>query len=127
MLCKSQYSNQGPSSENVPRITPIVDILRVPANRNRQTLSNPRIDGKDVPERIRRHFMIGQCPLGARLEGAVIASGRRIKCVDGAQDCVGIFGASVIVFVDACKDVLTIPIALQEAKDLRSLRYAART
>ena len=44
-----------------------------------------------------------------------------------AQYRIDIFGASAVIFVDICKDILTIPVALQEAKDLRSLRYAART
>ncbi len=71
--------------------------------------------------------MVGQGPLGARLEGAVIASSRRVKRMDRAQDRVDIFGASAVVLVDIRKDILTIPVALQKAKDLRSLRYAAIT
>ena len=47
--------------------------------------------------------------------------------MNGAQDRVDIFGASAVVLVDICKNVLTVPIALQEAEDLRSLRYAAST
>lgn len=112
---------------DVPRITPLVDILRVPSDCNGRALSNTRIDGKDSSEGVRCDFMIGQSPLGARLEGDVIACGRRIKCVDRAQDRVDIFGASAVIVVDICKDILTIPIALQEAKDVRSLRYAAST
>lgn len=110
-----------------PRITPLVDILRVPANCNRRALSNTRIDRKDRPEGVRCDFMIGQSSLGARLEGAIIACCRWIKSMDRAQHRTDVFGASAIVFVDICEDKLTIPIALQEAKDLRSLRYTART
>ena len=44
-----------------------------------------------------------------------------------AQDRVDIFGASAVVLVDICKEVLAIPVALQKAKNLRGLRYAACT
>ncbi len=71
--------------------------------------------------------MVGQGPLGAGLEGAIIASSRRVKRMDRAQDRVDIFGTSAVFPVDVCKDILTIPVALQKAKDLRSLRYAAST
>lgn len=111
----------------VPRISPLVDILWIPANCDGRTLSNTRIDGKDSPERVRCDFVISQSPLGARLEGAVIACSRRVKCVDRTQDRIDIFGASAVVLVDVRKDELTIPIALQEAKDLWSLRCAAWT
>ena len=43
------------------------------------------------------------------------------------QDRIDIFRASAVVLVDVCKNELTIPIALQEAKDLWSLGYAAWT
>ena len=112
---------------DVPGVTPLVDVLGVPANCNGRTLSNTRIDGKDTPEGVRCDFMIGQSPLGARLKGAVIACSRRIKCMDRAQDRVDILGTSAIVLVDVRKDILAIPIALQKAKDLRSLEDAAVT
>ena len=47
--------------------------------------------------------------------------------MNGAQNRVDIFGASAVVLVDICKDVLTVPVVLQEAEDLRSLRYATST
>ncbi len=47
--------------------------------------------------------------------------------MDRAQDRVDIFGTSAVVLVDICKEILAIPIALQKAKDLRSLGYAACT
>ena len=59
---------------DLPGITPLVDILRVPTNRNSRTLSDTRIDGVDSPEGVYCDFMVGQRSLGARLEGAVIAS-----------------------------------------------------
>lgn len=106
---------------DVPGVTPLVDVLGVPANCNGRTLSDTRIDGKDTPEGVRCDFMIGQSPLGARLEGAVIACSRRIKRMDRAQDRIDILGTPAIVLVDVRKDILAIPIALQKAKDLRSL------
>lgn len=112
---------------DVPRIAPLVDILGIPANGDGRTLCNTRIEGEDSPEGVRCDFVVGQSPLGARLEGAVIACSRRVKCVDRAQDRIDIFRASAVVLVDVCKDELPIPIALQEAKDLWSLRYAAWT
>ena len=112
---------------DVPRITPLVDILRVPTNRISRTLSDTRIDGIDSPEGVCCDFMIGQRSLGARLEGPIIASGGRIKCMDSAQDRIDIFSASAVIVVGICKDVVTIPVGLQKAKDLRSLRYAAIT
>ena len=105
----------------------MVDILRVPANGNGGTLINTRVNGKDSPEGVRCDLMAGQSPLRTRLKGAVITPRRWIKRVNGAQDRVDIFGASAVVLVDICKDVLTVPVALQEAEDLRSLRYAAST
>ena len=112
---------------DLPGITPLVDILRVPTNRNSRTLSDTRIDGIDSPEGVCCDFMVGQRSLGARLEGAVIASSGRIKCMDRAQDRIAIFSASAVIVVGICKDVVTIPVVLQKAKDLRSLRYAATT
>lgn len=109
----------------VPRITPLVNIFRIPANCDGRALINTGIYGKDTPEGVCCDFMIGQGPFGARLEGTVIASSRRIKRMDRAQNCVDIFGASAVVLVDICKDVLAIPIALQKAKDLGSLAYTA--
>ena len=47
--------------------------------------------------------------------------------MNGAQDRVDVFGASAVVLVDIRKDVLTVPVALQEAEDLRSLRYTTST
>ena len=112
---------------DVPRITPLIDILRVPTNRNSRTLSGTRIDSIDSPEGVCYDFMVGQRSLGARLEGAVIASSGRIKCMDRAQDRIDIFSASAVIVVGICKDVVTIPVVLQKAKDLRSLRCAATT
>ena len=105
----------------------MVDILRVPADCDGRTLSDTGIDGEDGPEGVCCDFMIGQCPLRARLEGAGIACSRRIKGVDGAQNGIDIFGTSAVVLVDIRIDILAIPIALQKAKDLRGLRNAANT
>ena len=71
--------------------------------------------------------MVGQRSLGARLEGAIIASSGRVKCMDSAQDRIDIFNASAVIIVDVCMDVVTIPVVLQKAKDLRSLRHTATT
>lgn len=105
----------------------MVDILRVPPDCDGRTLSDAGIDGEDGPEGVRCDFMIGQCPLRTRLEGAGIACSRRIKGVDGAQDGIDIFRTSPVVLVDICIDILTIPMALQKAKDLRGLGNAAET
>ncbi len=112
---------------DLPRIAPLVDILRVPADCNSRALSNTSIDGEDSPEGVCCDFVVGQGPLGAGLEGAIIASSRRVKRMDRAQDRVDIFGTSAVFHVDICTDILTIPVALQKAKDLRSLRNAAST
>ena len=112
---------------DVPRITALVDILGVPTNRNSRTLSDTRIDGIESPEGVCCDFVVGQRSLRARLEGAVVASGGRIKGMDGAQDRIDIFSASAVIVIGVCKDVVTIPVGLQKAKDLGSLRYAATT
>ena len=112
---------------DVPRITPLVDILGVPTDRNSRTFSDTRIDGIESPERVCCDFVVGQRSLGARLEGALIASSGRIKCMDRSQDRIDIFSASAVIVVGICKDVVTIPVILQKAKYLRSLRYAATT
>ena len=112
---------------DAPRITPLVDILSIPTNSNSRALTYTRIDGIESPEGVCCGFMVGQRSLGARLEGAVIASGGRIKCMDRAQDRIDIFSASAIIVVGICKGVVTIPVGLQKAKNLRSLRYAATT
>lgn len=111
----------------VPRITPLVDIFRIPANCNGRALSNTGNYGKDSAEGVCCDLMIGQGPLRARLEGTVVTCSRRIKRMDKAQNRVDIFGASAVVFVDICKNILATPIALQEAKDLGSLAYTTST
>ena len=112
---------------DVPRITTLIDILRVPTNRNSRTLRDTRIDDIDRPEGVCCDFMVGQRSLGARLEGAVIASSGRIKCVDSAQDRIDVFSASAVIIVGICMDEVTIPVTLQKAKNLRSLRHTATT
>ena len=112
---------------DVPRITTLVDILRVPTNRKSRTLSETRIDGIDSSEGVCCDFMIGQRSLGARLEGAVIASSGGVKCMDSAQDRIDIVSASAVIIVCICMDVVTIPVTLQKAKNLRSLRHTATT
>ena len=47
--------------------------------------------------------------------------------MDRAQDRIAIFSASAVIVVGICKNVVTIPVVLQKAMDLRSLRYAATT
>ena len=91
MFSQPQDPSNSPVARDVPRITPFVVILRIPADCNGRTLSNTRVDGIDSPEGVRGDFVVGQGPLGARLEGAVIASSGRIKCMDGAQDRIDIF------------------------------------
>lgn len=84
----------------VPGVSVVVDVFRIPSNGDCFTLGDSAVDGVDRTERVGNGLVIRQGLVAAGLESVGVTPGLRVEGVNRAEDRVRILSVPVSASVD---------------------------